>query len=280
MIEQAQGLNTAALEAIASLERRCLAVDGGRLKLEWGTLRSRKAGEVRDLLWWEDGELCGFLGIYGYRAGVFEVTGMVDPLKRRRGIGRALLDEALTMLGTLGGGQVLLVVPRASAGGHGLAQSCGMVYEHSEHALRLDARSAAAPTGPQLSLRQATEADIPLLSGLYLDAFGDGEVNSDRLCGERSRTLVIMLDGTAVGTIALARDGARGGVYGFVIDRSLRGRGIGGRVLRQACGELFDAGVEYVDLEVEVNNDRALGLYTAVGFRALATDDYYKLALG
>ena len=280
MIEQAQGLNTAALEAIASLERRCLAVDGGRLKLEWGTLRSRKAGEVRDLLWWEDGELCGFLGIYGYRTGVFEVTGMVDPLKRRRGIGRALLDEALTMLGTLGGGQVLLVVPRVSAGGHGLAQSCGMVYEHSEHALRLDARSAAAPTGPQLSLRQATEADIPLLSGLYLDAFGDGEVNSDRLCGERSRTLVIMLDGTAVGTIALARDGARGGVYGFVIDRSLRGRGVGGRVLRQACGELFDAGVEYVDLEVEVNNDRALGLYTAVGFRALATDDYYKLALG
>ena len=280
MIEQAQGLNTAALEAIASLERRCLAVDGGRLKLEWGTLRSRKAGEVRDLLWWEDGELCGFLGIYGYRAGVFEVTGMVDPLKRRRGIGRALLDEALALLRTLGGGQVLLVVPRVSAGGHALAQSYGMVYEHSEHALRLDARPAAAPTGPQLRLRQATEADIPLLSGLYLDAFGDAAVNPDRLSGERSRTLVIMLDGAAVGTIALARDGARGGVYGFVIDRSLRGRGIGGRVLRRACADLFEAGVEYVDLEVEVENEHALGLYTAVGFRALATDDYYKLALG
>jgi ribosomal protein S18 acetylase RimI-like enzyme len=280
MIEQAQGLSPAALEAIAGLERRCLAADGGRLKLEWGTLRSRATDEVRDLLWWEDGALCGFLGIYGYRAGVFEVTGMVDPPKRRRGIGRALLEQALVLLEARGGGQLLLVVPRGSAGGRALANAYGMAHEHSEHALRLDDRPAPATPGPPLRLRPATEADIPLLSRLYLDAFGDGEVNPDRLSGERSRTLVILLEELAVGTIALARDGARGGVYGFVIDAPLRGRGIGGRALRQACAELLEAGAEYVELEVEVDNDRALGLYTALGFRPLATDDYYELVLG
>ncbi len=85
MIEQARGLNQAALEAIAGLERRSVAADGGRLKLEWGALRTRPADAVRDLLWWDNGRLLGFLGIYGYRTGRFEVTGMVDPDHRRRG---------------------------------------------------------------------------------------------------------------------------------------------------------------------------------------------------
>jgi ribosomal protein S18 acetylase RimI-like enzyme len=243
-------------------------------------LRARQPDEVRDLLCWEDGRLCGFLGIYGYRPGCFELAGMVDPDERRRGIGRALLDEALVLLRSHGGGQLLLVVPRGSAGGHGLAQSYGMRHHHSEHALRLDAPPAVAPPGVQLRLRPATQDDIPLLSRLYLDGFGDGAVNPDRLSGERSRTLVILVEELPVGTIAVARDGARGGVYGFVIDASARGQGIGGRVLRRACADLFDAGAQYVELEVEVDNDRALGLYTAVGFTLLATDDYYELVLG
>ena len=144
MIEQAGELRTTALEAIAVLERRVVAADGGRLKLEWGDLHSRQADQVRDLLWWGDDRLLGFFGIYGSGHTHLELAGMVDPDARRRGIGRALFEAALPIVKAHGVDRILAVVPRPSAAGKEFCRSFGMTYEHSEHALRLDARPGAA----------------------------------------------------------------------------------------------------------------------------------------
>lgn len=280
MIEQAHGLSSLALEAIAGLERRVLASDGGRLKLEWSTLRSRPAATVSDLLWWDDQRLLGFLGIYGFGREQLELTGMVDPDARRRGIARALFDAALPLCRERGGRRLLLVVPRVSPGGQHFARAYNMSFEHSEHAMTLRARPEPAPAGQEICLRQAVADDIAALAALYTDGFGHAHVDPARLAGERSRTLMLERDGQTVGTIAVAREGRRGAIYGLVIDAARRGQGIGHEVLRRVCQDQFDTGAERVDLEVEVDNDRALGLYTSVGFELVATDDYYELALG
>jgi ribosomal protein S18 acetylase RimI-like enzyme len=155
-----------------------------------------------------------------------------------------------------------------------------MSYEHSEHALTIVKCPAPADAELGLALRQAANDDIPTLSELFRDGFGnDGHVDPERLAGVRSRTMMITLDGSTVGTIALAREGDRGGIYGFVVAADHRGRGIGRQTLLRACSELFEAGATQVDLEVEVENDRALGLYTSIGFGPVATDDYYELVL-
>ena len=280
MIEQAHGLTDSALEAIAALERRVVTADGGRLKLEWSVLHSRRPDEVHDLLWWEDDRLLGFLGIYAFGGQATEVTGMVDPDARRRGIGRALLDAALPLCRERSRSRLLLVVPRTSPGGRDLARSYGMTFDHSEHALTLRTRPDDATGGPEIGTRQATTDDIPVLSKLYDDAFHDGgQVDPSRLAGERSRTLMIMREGEPVGTIAVHREQARGAIYAFAVDPAWRGRGIGREVLRNVCQEQFDTGADHVTLEVEVDNDGALGLYTSVGFEMRATDDYYELIL-
>ncbi len=279
MIEQSHGLNSSALEAIAGLERRVVAADGGRLKLEWSTLQSRPADRVSDLLCWEGGRLLGFLGIYGFNWGHIELTGMVDPEARRRGIGRALFDAALPLCRGLGKDRMLLVVPRASPGGSGLARACGMTFDHSEHALALR-KPPASPHFSGIRLRAATSADIPVLSKLYDDGFHDGgHVDPSRLTSARSRTLLIERDGEAVGTIAVSREQTRAAIHAFVVGSQWRGHGIGGDVLRRVCEEQFAAGASQVELEVEVENDRALGLYTAVGFERVTTEDYYALIL-
>ena len=142
MLEQAHGLTDAALEAIADLERRVLATDGGRLKLEWATLRTPPTDDVRALLWWEHDRLLGFLGIYGFGWPTLELTGMVDPQQRRRGIGRSLLEAALPLCRARGCERLLLVVPRVSLPGRELATSFGATHDHSEHALMLSKRPA------------------------------------------------------------------------------------------------------------------------------------------
>jgi ribosomal protein S18 acetylase RimI-like enzyme len=112
MLELSAGLTQHALDALAELEARTVAVDGGRLKLEWGTLRSRPAGQINDVLWWDGPQLLGFVGLYCFDGRNAELVGIVDPSIRRRGIASQLLDAAVSLCSERSYASVLLVVPR------------------------------------------------------------------------------------------------------------------------------------------------------------------------
>jgi ribosomal protein S18 acetylase RimI-like enzyme len=271
------GLTPAQLEAIADLERLVVGADGGRLKLEWGTLRSRSGSQVSDLLWWEDGRLLGFVGLYAF-GGPVELAGMVAPTARRRGIGTALLLAGLDASRGLAPGQILLVVPRGSAGGKALAQRHGGVLEHSEHALVLLGEPEDGPSDPRVTLRRAGPDDAAVVGRLLEDAFGHPATGLAELLGsDEERTLVVELDGAPVGTVRLTADGEQAGVYGFAVDPAHQGRGIGRDVLRRVCRLLRADGARRVGLEVATDNDRALGLYTSLGFTDVSTEDYYEM---
>lgn len=281
MLEQAAGLSSEALEAIAELERRVIDADGGRLKLEWGTLQDRSGDRVRDLLWWEGDRLAGFLGFYGFESKP-ELAGMVAPNARRRGIGTALLDAALSLCRDRGSPQPLLIVPRPSEAGRRLALRRGGVLDHSEHALVLTGDPTGGTQSQPVRLRPATEADVPLIGSLLEQGFGwrPPDDIAERLDSPRERTAIVELDGSAVGTIRLDRDDTGGDIYGFVIEPSLRGRGIGRAALRLACEQLRAEGARRIGLEVDVENDHALGLYTSVGFTPVITEDYFGMPIG
>ena len=275
MLELANGLSLRALEAIADLEKQVIAVDGGRLKLEWATLRGRAGDRFEDLLWWEGERLLGFLGLYSFGTSV-ELSGMVDPTARRRGIATSLLDAALPLC--RGYTKRLLVTPRGSVGGAAFAHRRGAVLEHSEHALVLIGPPRASARGPDLSLRVATPSDVPAIERLLDEAFHfDAADVAARLATDHARTLVVEQEGAVIGTVRVTRDGDAGGIYGFAIDARFRGKGIGREVLRRACTELHDEGFARVGLEVAVENEHALGLYTSVGFERVTTEDYYAV---
>jgi ribosomal protein S18 acetylase RimI-like enzyme len=281
VLETSRGLPSAALDAIADLERRVVSADGGRLKLEWGTLRSRPADRVNDMLWWDGGTLVGFAGIYAFGGATPEIAGMVDPAARRRGIGTALLAAARAELAAREILRSLLVVPRQSEGGHAIAQRQGGALDHSEHALVLDGDPVDGPSDPALAMRRATVADAAAVESILADAFEwtppDLRAQLENNDGPE-RTLVIERDGTAVGTVRLTHDGDTGGVYGFAVAPAEQGKGIGRDALRRMCRLLREEGAARVGLEVAVENERALGLYTSIGFRPVTTEDYYALS--
>jgi ribosomal protein S18 acetylase RimI-like enzyme len=278
MLEQTAGLSSRELSAIADLERRVIEVDGGRLKLEWGTLRARRGDRVDDLLWWDGDRLVGFLGFYAYGS-TLELAGMVAPDARRNGIATALLDAAVPLYHERGARPVLLIVPRSSEAGRRLALRRGGVLHHSEHALVLSGAPTPGPHDPALTLRPSSKADLPLISGLLQAGFGGPAPDDldERLASPRARILVIELDGLAVGTISVTHDGADSAIYGFVVDPRWQGRGIGRDALRRTCEQLRSEGATQVRLEVEVENDRALGIYTGAGFEPVITEDYFAL---
>ena len=277
MLERAAGLTPEALQAIAELERQVLEADGGRLKLEWDNLRSRSGDRVEDLLWWEGERLLGFLGIYTFGEPP-ELAGMVAPDARGRGIGSALLDAAVPLCRERGDRPPLLVVPRQSIEGKRLAVSRGGTLDHSEHHLVLVGEPSSGPRGAEITLRPATSADVPLVVSLLEHGFGWS--GPDDLGDRLQRTALVEMDGAVVGTLFLERDNdEEASIFGFVIEPSLQGRGIGRAALRQACEQLRADGARRISLDVDVANDRALGLYTSIGFTPVTTEDYFALPL-
>jgi ribosomal protein S18 acetylase RimI-like enzyme len=278
VLEQAAGLTSRALKAVAELERQVVEADGGRLKLEWDNLRGRSGDRVEDLLWWEGERLLGFLGIYTFGQSP-ELAGMVAPDARGRGIGSALLDCAVALCRERGDRPPLLVVPRNSTEGRRLALRRGGTLDHSEHHLVLFGQPSRGPHEPEISLRPATAPDMPLVVSLLERGFGWS--GPDDLGDRLRRTALVELRGTVVGTLFLERDNdEEASIFGFVIEPSSQGRGIGRAALRQACEQLRAEGARRVSLDVDVANDRALGLYTSIGFTPVTTEDYFALPWG
>jgi ribosomal protein S18 acetylase RimI-like enzyme len=272
-------LSSEALEAIAELERRVLEADGGRLKLEWRSLRSRSGDRVEDVLWWEDDRLLGFLGLYGFGS-TPELAGMVSPDARGRGIGGALLDDALELCRERGDQRPLLIVPRPSLAGKRLALRRGAVLDHSEHSLVLSGEPTKSSQEQPIALRRATMADLSLVSRLLELGFGEPPHAdlAEGLDSPHERTAIVELNGSAVGTLRINWDGSEASIYGFVIAPDRQGRGLGRAALRQACDQLRAEGADRIRLEADVDNDRALTLYTSIGFKPIITEDYYALS--
>jgi ribosomal protein S18 acetylase RimI-like enzyme len=280
VLERSYGLTAAARSAIADLEARCTRADGGRLKLEWGALGRRDPGEVNDLLWWsDDRQLVGFCGRYSFGGQTPEITGMVDPMHRRRGIGSALLGELLALCKECGDDDVLLVTARSCADAKALAERHGAPFDHAEHAMVLTELRGTSHADPSVSLRPATPDDVPAVRALLRSGFGGGTALAVG-DGPDPEMLVAERDGRVIATLRVTDDVESRGVYGFVVDQALRGRGIGRDLLRRVCATALRDGVSTVHLEVETENDHALGLYSSVGFELQTTEDYYRFVLG
>ena len=274
MVELSAGLSPATLDAIEGLERRVVVADGGRLKLEWNALRGRSGQDVEDILWWDGRRLLGFLGIYTHSAPTIELAGMVDPAARRRGIGSALLDAGLGVCQEREHSSVLLVVPRSSVAGRALAQRRGGTLDHCEHALQLVDEPAEVPADRRVTIRSATPADQAAILELLRLGFG---WEPPAAAGNDPNTLLVERDGQPIGTVRLITERGQAGVYGFVIHPDHQGRGVGRDVLHRVCRTALADGATAVRLEVATDNDRALNLYTSIGFRPVITEDYYAL---
>ncbi len=269
-------LTPAELDDLAELERRVAESDGVVLKLEWPALRDGR--HVSAITERADGRLIAFLGMYTFGVGEAELIGMVDPDHRRRGIAGRLLDRALASCDERGLGRRLLIAPRASDAAAALATARGAVLDHSEHSLELTGEPHRAAAAPEIALRDATAADRADLIRILSAGFGPPPDSMlDPLHTDTSRTLIIARDGRPIGTLRADRHGEQGAIYGFAIDPEERGRGVGRDVLGRVCADLRAHGAHRVKLEVEVDNDAALHLYTSVGFTPVGTEDYYRL---
>lgn len=133
-------------------------------------------------------------------------------------------------------------------------------------------------TDPSVVLRAATLEDVHSVRALLESAFG-GVMGLDDAGEPHPEMLVAERDGQVIATLRITDETDTRGIYGFVVDPNVRGQGIGRDILRRVCAGALGNGASAVHLEVETENDRALGLYTSVGFELQTTEDYYLFEL-
>jgi ribosomal protein S18 acetylase RimI-like enzyme len=264
-----------------------LEADGGRLKLEWPSLRQRPAGRTNDVVFDVGGQMLGFLGIYQWRALDAELCGMVHPSWRRQGIGEALYEAAREELITRAPARTLLIVDRASVPGKSFALDHGGELEHSEHRMQQrrepDERNKLTPVRVRPARRSAEDA---LFAASCLAAAFDESLSVDpqdagavEQLASGTQIIELLPSGRPVGVLRIENEGGAASIYGFAVLPEEQGHGYGRAALSAVTRSLHRQGVGSVSLEVLSTNDSALHLYRTCGFDAVGTEDYYAMPI-
>ena len=282
-------LSTQQVSQVRVLASFCEARDGYSMeaRLDYGTLETGREGSSSDVLWYENGQLVGFAGMYGYGdPSKVEASILVHPDFRRRGIGRYMARAVVRECQKRGVRRLLVVVPQESREGAEFARAIRTRHSHSEYTMDLDVtRILSFETTPDpVELRPAGAEDVPVMAAIVASAFA-GPVQEEeqalvRLMKDPTRTTYLAAqDGRPVGVIQSTISDGRAFIVHFAVRPEMQGRGIGRQMLMAIIRGLLNSGSQWITIEVETENRNALSLYQRSGFVTVNATDYELLEL-
>lgn len=274
---------------VRTLASVCEARDGYGMeaRLDLGTLATRPQGSVSDVLWYESGQLVGFVGMNSYGdPSEVEAIIVVHPDVRRRGMGRRMARVVVRECQKCGVRRLLIVVPQESREGAGFAHMMGTRHSHSEYTMDLDVTRVPPfeTIHDPVELRPAGAEDVPVMAAIVASAFlepvQEEEQALARLMKDPTRTTYLAAqDGRPVGVIQSAVSDERAFIVHFAVRPEMQGQGIGRQMLLAIVHGLLNSGGKWITIEVETENQNALSLYQRCGFVTVSATDYELLEL-
>ncbi len=276
-------LSEAEFAAIKALVERCNVAEAIELKFNWDMMQNRDGEHVSDILAYDGDALVGCVPIDGF--GQFaEIILAVDPSYRRRGIGRGLYERARLLSQKRRVQQLLLVSVNGARQGQYFIDKLKLPYAFSEYRMRLQGRPEPAPLAAGFVLRPATSADVADLVRIFAECFGDKEGAQDYVQRSMSETgssiNIALLDEQAIGQIGVSRSDQGAYIRGVAVQPANQGHGYGRAMLASTVLRLLDEGETRQDLDVETQNNNALGLYERCGFQQVNGFHYYSVVSG
>ncbi len=277
------------IAAIEQLLTICNSFEGLRIRLSGADMfRQRSGNETFDFLYYEQGQLVGYLGIDNHGTKEKECTGMVHPEHRRKGIAHQLLYAAKEEIRHSEIQQLVLNCERHSTSGTAFIQAIHAELSFSEHEMVLETYKERPVFDERLTFRRAANADdLAMVESIMATDLGDIEQAKQYVASvikEGNQRFYLMTFGgpdlgcdEPIGSLRIAEAGQRTGIYGFVVRPEYRGKGYGRYLLQEVIRIIHSEGPNEIMLDVDVNNTNALGLYISVGFGVKTTYDYYNV---
>ena len=279
-------------EAIKNLEAICYEEQETYLKLELDFKmhqknNSKKNKMMTEFFYYENEILVGYLGLGSFGRDVVEVTGMVHPKFRRKGIFKKLYLIAKEEWEKVCPSEVLVLCDHSSLSGLAFINSLGAEYASSEYKMRLSKKPLEFIPIHGIELRLANREDLAEINRQNHIYFGldEKEVDDKKIeidmeklsiqLDENYLSYMAELKGEIIGKIRIDLTENTGFIYGFGVLPDFRGKGYGREILSTALNILKQKGIEDVFLEVATENKNALGLYESCGFEEISVMDYY-----
>ncbi|KNH16598.1 GNAT family acetyltransferase [Priestia megaterium] len=270
------------LEDIQKLQSICEQEEHIELKLNFDMLRSRKQNEVNDFFHYEDNQLVGFIGLYGF-GNTVEICGMVAPSYRRKRVFSKLFSQALHICKKLQYTEILLNAPGDSVSGREFLKQIPCSFTFSEYQMKW-AEKELEDDNPFVTLRSSqSDTDMKMEMQVDVECFGMSLTEAAAYY-EQTKTeeqqihFIVEYNSQAVGKLRVSYDKSEAWIYGFGILPSYQKLGIGKSALKQVILKQIRLGYD-IFLEVEAKNKRALQLYETCGFNSYHVQDYYVYSL-
>lgn len=273
-IEATTRLDGAQKELLHRLENACNTADGTAFEIFASNVFNVYPQQNAFYFCLEGETALGMLNVYADSPDLAELTVLVAPQYRRRGVCTELLAAATQELEHFGYRKVRFKTDEAFAPAAEILQRRGFVPDGREY-LMVAQPGAAAPQG-SVTVRLAQEADVEALAALQGEAFGEEPETARRyvketLAGSQQALYVAEEAGRLAGCASVDLAGRYAYVYGLCVAADMRGRGVGKAMLRGVLAQQ----TRLAALHVEAGNAAALRLYEGAGFRRQAVQAYW-----
>ncbi|WP_419155155.1 GNAT family N-acetyltransferase [Weissella minor] len=227
------------------------------------------------VLGYENESLIGFAMLYadGDIDEIVEISLMVHPSARRKGIGTAIKQRAFEILTEFGYHKVQYLTERAFlvANPDFLMKNQLVVDAEFEYQMRFEKEPVSVESKMGIGIRRMQQADVVQLVPPYMNAFPDSTAHAaeqylqESLDDTSIETYVLLYEDQPIGYCAVDNGGYYY-IFGLFVDADYRNRGFGAQFMQLIMRELYLQEAKPFVIGVEGDNNQAHHLYQKLGF--------------
>lgn len=272
------------LKEIKNLSILSHNTDGFKTKFYWNILEDRKLPEFDDFLYYVEGNLAAYVGVFAFKEAEVELSAIIHPKFRQQGHFKTLLTEIFLELSKRNFKKCLLISNRDSNIAMQIMQKLNAEFAHSEYEMVLKSYPKFENL-PSLQLREYTQDDIIDLAQMDALCFNS---SLDKMIfrfissmGEKNRKVYVALHNEEkIGKVHLRTD-EKNHVYihDLCILPAHRRKQLATAMVMEIIEMLKQKKINAVYLDVEGKNESAIKLYQKCGYDITAIYDFWAYDL-
>lgn len=279
-IKQYHQLNAKKLSLLNKLCADCRRHDGNLIPF-YPHLLSQHRNTACNILCYQRDQLIGFLSIFFFYQDACEIVLMVAPHYRRKGLATRLLKRANPLLKNHP--IKTIIFPSPSGLNDAWLLQHGFYYQISEYEMQRTHRDPISLEQERLTIRDATENDIPILCDIDNACFPlQSPYPSLRfqeiLCDPQYKVFIAFKEGLPIGKAHIATRQHHNFFSDIAILPAYQGQGYGGFLMGYCINACLNSNSLPIKLNVETTNQQALTLYSRQGFNVTNAYDYWAIS--
>ncbi|MBA2649780.1 MAG: GNAT family N-acetyltransferase [Legionella sp.] len=277
----AHQLDTQQLKDLKKLQTSCIKKDSNSSNLYTHILAQPRTLPSA-LLYYKQERLLGFLSVFFFYENAVEISLMIAPKERRKGLAKKLLGLILPLIQNYNFSTLIFSSP-AGLNDRWLTREA-FTYTHTEYHMKRNRLSPLLHYEASPFIRLMQESDVLALIHLDEVCFSKKQIEAQErfnyLLQDSSYQIFVLLQNNmpiAKAHLRWQPDGVT--LSDIAVLPSLQGQGIGSSLIAHCINLALIEGKPTIRLDVETKNERALNLYTRLGFVKANACDYWKITL-